>query len=98
VLRAVGASNQSVRQVVVVEGVVVGLIAWFIGTVLAVPVGQILATAVLRAVLKANAIYEFSVAGMLIWLALIVIIGIFASLGPARNAVSLSVREVLDYE
>ena len=98
VLRAVGASNQSVRQVVVVEGVVVGLIAWFIGTVLAVPVGQILATAVLRAVLKANAIYEFSVTGMLIWLALIVVIGIFASLGPARNAVSLSVREVLDYE
>ena len=35
---------------------------------------------------------------MLIWLALIVMIGMFSSLGPARNAVSLSVREVLDYE
>jgi putative ABC transport system permease protein len=98
VLRAVGASNQSVRQVVVVEGVVVGLIAWFIGALLAVPVGQVLASAVLQAVLKAKAIYEFSVAGMIIWLALIVMIGVFSSLGPARNAVSLSVREVLDYE
>ncbi len=98
VLRAVGASNQSVRQVVVVEGVVVGLIAWFIGALLAVPVGQILASAVLQAVLKATAIYQFSVVGMLVWLALIVMIGVFSSLGPARNAVSLSVREVLDYE
>ena len=98
VLRAVGASNQSVRQVVVVEGVVVGLIAWLIGAVLAVPVGRILANAVLQAVLKATAIYQFSVPGMLIWLVLIVMIGIFSSLGPARNAVSLSVREVLDYE
>ena len=98
VLRAVGASNQSVRQVVVVEGVVVGLIAWLIGAALAVPVGRILASAVLQAVLKATAIYQFSVPGMLIWLVLIVMIGIFSSLGPARNAVSLSVREVLDYE
>jgi putative ABC transport system permease protein len=98
VLRAVGASNKSVRQVVVVEGVVVGLISWFIGALLSAPVGQLLATAVVRAVLKANVNYQFSVAGLLIWLALIVVIGIFASLGPARNAVSLSVREVLDYE
>ncbi len=98
VLRAVGASNQSVRQVVVVEGVVVGLISWFIGALLSAPVGQILAAAVVRAVLKTSASYQFSVPGLIIWLVLIVVIGIFASLGPARNAVSLSVREVLDYE
>ncbi len=99
VLRAVGASNKAVRQVVMVEGVVVGLISWIIGAILSAPVGQVLAAAVLRSVLKANVVnYQYSVAGLLIWLALIVVIGIFASLGPARNAVSLSVREVLDYE
>lgn len=98
VLRAVGAANQSVRQVVVVEGVVVGLISWLIGAILAAPVGQLLAAAVVRAVLKADVSYQYSIAGLLIWLAIIVGIGIGSSLGPARNAVSLSVREVLDYE
>jgi putative ABC transport system permease protein len=98
VLRAVGAANPAVRQVVVVEGIVVGLISWFIGALLSAPVGQLLAAAVVRAVFKSNVNYQFSVVGLIIWLALIVVIGIFASLGPARNAVSLSVREVLDYE
>jgi ABC-type lipoprotein release transport system permease subunit len=36
--------------------------------------------------------------GLLVWLSIIIGIGIMSSLGPARNAVKLSVREVLDYE
>lgn len=98
VLRAVGASNEAVRRVVVVEGVVVGLMSGLLGTLLAVPVGWLLAGAVIRAVLKANVSYQFSLLGVGLWLAVIILIGVFSSLGPARNAVNLSVREVLDYE
>lgn len=98
VLRAVGAANSAVRQVVVVEGVVVGLMSWLVAAALSVPVSRLLATAVVESVLKASVNFQYSAVGLIIWLAVIVGIGIVSSLGPARNAVRLSVREVLDYE
>jgi putative ABC transport system permease protein len=45
VLRAVGASNFIVRQVVVVEGVVVGLLSWLFGALLSAPSAWALASA-----------------------------------------------------
>jgi putative ABC transport system permease protein len=98
VLRAVGAANEAVRRVVVVEGVVVGLLAGAIGAALSVPVGWLLSGAVIEAVLKATVNYQYSVQGLLIWIGIILFIGVVSSLGPAQNAVRLSVREVLDYE
>jgi putative ABC transport system permease protein len=98
VLRAVGAANPAVRQVVVVEGIVVGLMSWVFATMLSAPVGRVLAGAVIQSVLKAQTNFQYSVIGVIVWLAIVVVIGIVSSLGPARNAVRLSVREVLDYE
>ena len=98
VLRAVGAANSAVRKVVVVEGVVVGLMSWMFATLLSAPVGRVLAGAVVESVLKAQANFQYSAVGVIIWLAIVVVIGILSSLGPAHNAVRLSVREVLDYE
>ncbi len=98
VLRAVGAANSAVRQVVVVEGVVVGLMSWLVAAFLSVPVSRLLASAVVESVLKASVNFQYSAVGLIIWLAIVIVIGIVSSLGPARNAVRLSVREVLDYE
>jgi putative ABC transport system permease protein len=98
VLRAVGAANSAVRKVVVVEGIVVGLMSWVFATLLSAPVGRVLASAVVESVLKAQTNFQYSVIGVVVWLAIIVVIGILSSLGPASNAVRLSVREVLDYE
>ena len=50
------------------------------------------------AVLKTQLTFSYSFAGLFIWLAIIVVIGALSSLTPARNAVRLTVREVLDYE
>jgi putative ABC transport system permease protein len=98
VLRAVGASNFTVRQVVVVEGVVVGVISWILSAILSGPTGRLLAGAVIEAVLQADLSFRYSLTGLLIWLAIVVLIGVLSSLAPARKAVSLRVREVLDYE
>jgi putative ABC transport system permease protein len=98
VLRAVGAANPAVRKVVVVEGIVVGLMSWVFATLLSAPVGRVLAGAVVESVLKAQANFQYSIIGVVVWLAIVVVIGILSSLGPAGNAVRLSVREVLDYE
>ena len=98
VLRAVGASNRSVRQVVLMEGVAVALIAWVLGAFISGPSGLALANAVIQAVLSAEASYQYSVLGLFVWLAVVILIGVVSSLAPAENAVQLTVREVLDYE
>jgi putative ABC transport system permease protein len=98
VLRAVGASNFMVRQVVVVEGLIVGFISWLLGVALSAPSGWALASAVIFAVLKSTPQYHFSVWGMFIWLAVVLTIGALSSLLPALKASRLHVREVLDYE
>jgi putative ABC transport system permease protein len=98
VLRAIGANNQAVRQVVVIEGVVVGLLSWLLAVAVSGPAGVVLAGAVVYAVFKSPVNFRYSFEGLVIWLVVIVLIGVFSSLAPARSAARLTVREVLDYE
>jgi putative ABC transport system permease protein len=98
VLRSVGASNGAVRQVVVVEGVVIAVLSWLFVVLISGPSSASLAGAVIYTILSTDLTFRYSFLGLGIWLVLIVLIGIFSSLAPAQNAVMLTVREVLDYE
>jgi putative ABC transport system permease protein len=98
VLRAVGASNGGVVQVVVVEGLTVGLVSWILGLILSVPLGMVLSDAVGMAVFNTTLRYQHSVVGSVAWLVLALLIGTAASLAPAHRASHLTVREVLAYE
>ena len=98
VMRAIGASNRSVRRVILIEGLVVGFVSWVLGAVLSGPTGRALAAAVVDAIMNADLSYQYSFPGLLIWLVVVGLIGVFASLAPAQRAASLTVREVLDYE
>ncbi len=60
VLRAVGASHFSVRQVVVVEGVVVAMLSWVLSALLSFPIGRVLAEGLIRTVLGTNAVFKYS--------------------------------------
>lgn len=98
VLRAIGASNGALRGIIVVEGVLIGLLSWALGTLLSVPIGNGLTYAVSTAFTGASVKVVF--AGFSVWLWLIVAIGVsaFASFWPARRASKISVREALAYE
>jgi putative ABC transport system permease protein len=98
VLRAVGASHRSVRQVVVVEGAAVALVSWLLAALLSYPVGYLLAGAVVRMAFGTQPTFQYSLLGPLVWFGLALLIGVLASLAPARDAVRLTVREVLNYE
>ena len=98
VLRAVGASNAAVSKVVLFEGIVVGLMSWALGALLAIPFGAALTNAISAALLQAEADVQFSTMGMGLWLALVLGLASVASLVPARRASRLTVREVLAYE
>lgn len=98
VLRAIGASNMAVRRVVLVEGVAIGLLSWGLGILLSLPVGAVMSEQVGMALLGIPLTYRYSVSAAVIWFFALLTIAVVASLGPARNAVRLTVREVLAYE
>jgi putative ABC transport system permease protein len=98
VLRAIGASNASVRQIVLAEGVAMAVISWGIGMALSLFIAPALSSALGLALIKIPLTYHYSVTGAVIWFFILLAIAVAASLGPARNAVRLTVREVLAYE
>ncbi|MDR7420366.1 MAG: FtsX-like permease family protein [Armatimonadota bacterium] len=98
VMRAIGASDRAVIQIVMVEGIVIGLISWALGAVLALPLGYGLSNAVGLAFLRIAPAFKFSVIGVGLWLAIVVVLAAVASFLPAWNASRLTVRDVLAYE
>ena len=98
VMRAIGASNQSVAQVFVVEAVLIGLISWLLAALVAVPLSAVMSQALGLAFLQSPLSYRFSLVGVAIWLLVVIVLSAVASFLPARNASKLTVREVLAYE
>ncbi len=98
VIRAIGATNRAIMQLVIVEGLLIGLISWAVGAVLAVPIGTGLALVVGTSMFNGPMDFVFSWEGLIIWLVLSLIISVLASALPARSAARLTVREVLAYE
>jgi putative ABC transport system permease protein len=98
VMRAVGASNFSVFRIFITEGLIIGIVSWFLGTILSVPLSQFLSNVVGNAFMHSALDYKFSPEGVFIWLAIVLIISCAASFMPAWRAVRISVRDTLSYE
>lgn len=98
VMRAIGASNGSILRIILVEGLIIGLISWTIGGLVALPASQVLTNTVGIALLQAAPTYIFSTNGAFLWLGIVLVLAFLASLLPARRASLLTVREVLSYE
>jgi putative ABC transport system permease protein len=98
VMRAIGASNKSVRRIFIVEGIIIGMISWLVGAVLAFPVSKYLSDLIGAQFLSAPLNFTFSFTGAIIWLVLVIILATVASFLPAWNASRITVREVLAYE
>lgn len=98
VMRAIGAADGDVLQIVLVEGVVIGIISWGLGALLAFPVGYGLSSAVGMALFEAPLPYVFSAVGVFQWLILVLGLAAFASYLPARHAAQMTVRAALAYE
>jgi len=98
VMRAIGASDGAVLRVVLVEGILIGLLSWLVGTALAFPLGHALTAAVGTTMLSTTLTYVFSLSGAALWLVLVVLLAAAASFLPAWNASRLTVRDVLAYE
>jgi putative ABC transport system permease protein len=98
VMRAIGAKDFSVFEIVVVEGMLIGIISWGFGILLAIPISSLLSYAVGTSMMQAPMDSVFSIPGLIAWLVLVLLLSAVASALPARNAMALTIREVLAYE
>ena len=97
VMRAIGASNGSILQIVLVEGILIGILSWLMGALLSLPLGKLLSDQVGILFLGAPPSYIFSINGALLWLAAMMGLSALASFLPAWNASRLAVRKTLSY-
>jgi putative ABC transport system permease protein len=98
VMRTIGATDAVVMQSVMIEGLVVGLITWALAIGLSFPISSVLLGIVGKAMMGSMPVLKFTPLGILIWLGVVIILSIFASIVPARNAARLTINEVLAYE
>jgi putative ABC transport system permease protein len=98
IMRAIGADNRAVMRTVIAEGVVIGMISFVLAVLLSIPFTYLLSTIVSLAVFQSPITVVFTYTGYAIWLGLVLALSALASILPARNAASLTIREVLAYE
>ena len=98
VMRAIGAVDGEIIKSVVVEGMMIGLISWAVAVPLSFPISFMLLQVIGRAILGSMIPLSITSGGFLIWLGVVVLLSIVASILPARNAARLTIREVLAYE
>ena len=98
IMRAVGAYNRIIAQMVVTEGLLIGLISYALGAVLSFPITFLLSNVISLAIFGSPAALAFSAQGFGIWLTVVATLAILASVLPARTATQLTIREVLAYE
>jgi putative ABC transport system permease protein len=98
VLRAIGAVDREIMKSVVIEGVMIALITWVLAVGVSVPVSYALLGIIGEAMMGSSIELALTAQGVVIWLAVVVLLAVVASLLPARNAARLTIREVLAYE
>jgi putative ABC transport system permease protein len=98
VMRVVGAGDGMVIRIVIVEGLLIALLSWLMAIILAWPVGVMMSQVIGRELVNGPLSYQYSAAGMVIWLILVLLTALLASYAPARQASNLTVRDVLAYE
>ncbi|MCJ7739648.1 MAG: FtsX-like permease family protein [Anaerolineae bacterium] len=98
VLRAIGAHNSVISRLVLVEGLAIGLISYVFGAFLSFPITDVLSNVISEAIFNSPADSALTIQGFGIWLGIVVVLSLVASLMPARSATRLTIREVLAYE
>ena len=97
VMRTIGAEDWGIMQSVIIEGLVIGLITWVLAIGLSFPISTLMLT-ILSKTLGTPMGLTFTPLGILLWLGVVIVLSIIASIIPARNAARLTINEVLAYE
>jgi putative ABC transport system permease protein len=97
VLRAIGARSRTILGIFVMEGILQGIFSWIIAVPLSFFVSPLVAYAMGHVMFGATLDYKYNWPAVIVWLGIVVIISILASILPARGATRISVRDSLAY-
>jgi ABC-type antimicrobial peptide transport system permease subunit len=81
----------------VFEGMCIGLMSALIAFVLSWPMSFVLGELLGGALRQGAFTPELSITGYVLWIVLVAVVSIVASLSPARRATQISIREALAY-
>lgn len=98
VVRAIGADEMITQQIILYEGLFVGLISWLLATMVGGVLNYVFGYFVGLSLFQNPIPPYFSLMSIFLWLLIALGIAAVASYLPARRASRLSVREVLSYE
>jgi len=98
IMRSIGASTPAIMRIIIFEGVLIGAISWTLGALLAIPLSRVLSDAVGAGFINSALTWRYSLGGAAFWLLVMAGVAALSSFIPARQAASLTVREVLAYE
>jgi putative ABC transport system permease protein len=98
VMRTIGAVDFVIMQSVIIEGLVIGLITWILAIGLSYPISSVMLNIIGQAMAGSTFRLIFTTFGVFLWLAVVIVLSIIASIMPARNAARLTINEVLAYE
>jgi len=97
VLRAVGARSQTILGIFVMEGLLQGWLSWLLALPISFIASPLVARALGQAMFGATLDYRFNWPAVAMWLGIVTVISLLASLLPARRATRISVRDSLAY-
>jgi putative ABC transport system permease protein len=97
VLRAIGARSHTILGIFVMEGILQGVFSWMIAVPISILVSPLVADAMGVVMFGATLDYQYNWTAVLVWLGIVVVISILASVLPARGATRISVRDSLAY-
>jgi putative ABC transport system permease protein len=98
ILRAIGATDRTLMRMVLVEGGIIGLMSWLLSSLIAFPISDIMSDSISLSLFGSPANFGFTLLGFGLWLVIVIILSVLASVLPARGATHLTIREVLAYE
>jgi putative ABC transport system permease protein len=98
VMRAIGAVDNEIVKSVIIEAMMIGLITWFLAIGLSFPISDVLLNIISESMMGSAMDLTFAPEGVVIWLGVVILLSVVASIIPARNAARLTINEVLAYE
>ncbi len=98
VMRAVGAGNGSLQRIFAGEGIMIGLLSSLIAAPLSLPMTYAFGNLLGQIIFQQPLAYAPQWSAVVIWLSMVLLVSTVASLGPARRASQISIREAIAYE
>lgn len=97
ILRSMGATRGHLWQLVIVEGLVIGLVSLIPAVLLALPLTFVMNGGMGLALFGFALPFTFVGLGLVLWAGLVLLLSLVATVGPARRAGQVTIREAIAY-